>query len=890
MNVFSYAAAVAVPVYLYCAFRSIKLDPRANVNRIAAALNSLFALWAFASIFCYVPLPLDEAAFWYRSFAFCWSSFASLLLHFSLRAAGRKPPASRAALAVQWTILYAPAVFFSIATNAFMVKRFEFRGGFWFPVFDDGRWLAAYSVYYISYCLIALFVLLRASLRATGSVERKRLRVIFASVAAALLGGFVTDTVFLSRGVDFPNMAILWILIWATGMLAAMSRYSFLSPFPASEASRIVDAMADVFLYLDESGSVVWANSSALRLSGAGRLAVLKGRRFDALFSAEDEDSARFSAVLSGRASEHTAFAQYGEGRTPLFARLSALRAVDGAGGFILAGRDMTEERRRMTAESRLEETGLLLEKFVSHSLDGIVVTDSDGSVVTWNDAIETITGISGDEARTMRIWDMIDALARGDEPSRAHTSFTAAALKSAFGSETPGWEKQSRELPIRDRRGRDRVVQISSFFIPASRGAAFAAIARDVTDERRAAADTVERIRRLDHAQKMEAIGTLSGGLAHDFNNALGGIVGAVSLMRLNIGDGTYARAEDALPELEIVTAAADRASKTVRRLLSLTRKRAPEAASVRLGDAARRVVDVAARSVDSSVRVLFEEPAAEASVLGDAGQIEQLALNLVINAAHSMTIMRRPGEKRGGTVAVSLARTVPSPELLAVNPAAESKTYWVLSVKDEGVGISNEIRSKIFDPFFTTKAPDAGSGLGLAMVDSIARQHGGFVELESALGAGSVFRVYLPLLDLPNEAETPAAAPLSKGSGLVLVAEDEESLRAAESAMLKALGYRSMKAADGAEAIALFKSAPASFAAALIDLNMPEVSGDQVFAELKAARPDFPIVLASGYAPDDTADLIARAGSSAFLQKPFTVESLGQALARAMADGREG
>lgn len=880
MNPFSYAAAAATVVYLYCAFRVYRLDPRASVNRVAAVLNLNFALWAFASVFCYADLDLSVASFWYRSFAFCWNFFASILLHFALRATGIRPPAGRAGRLAELAALYLPSVFFSIGTNAFMVTGFEFRGGFWFPVYDDPRWLLAYSAYYILYCLASIAVLARGRARATGGAERKRLNFLILAISVALAGGFVTDTVFLLLSVDFPNIAILWILVWATGMLAAMSRYSFLSPFPVHEAARIVDGMADVFLYLDEAGTVVWANASALARSGEPSLAVLRGRRFAALCRAVGDDGARFEAVLSGLSRECAAPIQYGPERTPLFARLTALSDAEGPGGFILAGSDQTEERRRTRAEG-------LLDSFVSHSLEGIVVTDGTGRIARWNEAVETITGIPEAAAREMSVWDALVSLQRDDQQSRANIAYTASSLRDAFAGEGPVWTKRSRELPIRDRRGRDRIVQISSFFLPSSGGQVFAAIARDVTEERRAAAETVERIRRLDHAQKMEAIGTLSGGLAHDFNNALGGIVGAVSLMRLNLADGSYGRIDDINGEVDIIARAAERASRTVRRLLSLTKKRDHESVPVRLDDVVQRVVDVAERSVDSSVRIVLERAAGEARVLGDAAQIEQLVLNLVINAAHAMTLMRRPGERRGGEARVALSRAVPDEALRAINPAAENRCYWLVSVRDEGVGITNDIRSKIFDPFFTTKGPDEGSGLGLSMVDSIARQHGGFVELDSEPGRGTEFRVYLPELEGGGAPVGAGEDSVSRGSGLVLVAEDEETLRGAETAMLKALGYRAAAHPDGRAAAAAFAEAPGAYAAALLDMNMPGMRGDEAFASIRSLRQGLPVVIASGYAEDEAVAALLRQESVVFLPKPFTIEELGAALSRVM--GRE-
>jgi PAS domain S-box-containing protein len=876
----SYLSAVAVAVYLYCGYRVFMLAPGSPANRVGAVLNALLALWALASVFCYYPLGYNEAAFWYRSFAFTWCFFPSILLHFSLLSAGTEFPAKAPRRLLAYIGLYSPAAFFTAATNTVMVVDFEFRGGYWFPVFSHRGWFLAFSVYFILFGVLSLAALIRGRLRATGRTERKRLNLIIVSIAAALSGGFVTDVVFMLAKVSFPNMVILWVLIWAIGIFAAMSRYSFLSPFPASEAGRIVDAMADAFFYLDESGSIVWANESALRLSGAANLEQLKGRRLESLLECAEGLLQKFDAVFGAKQNSASGLCSFSGSGTPAAVRLIALRDRKGPAGFIAAGRDLTEERRRERAENLLEETGLLLGSFIERSLDGIVVTDQEGRVVRWNPAVRTITGIDGAEARGRCIWDVLESVSRDDEYSANRVRYLGQSIKAAFREGADDWAPRNKGIPIRDRRGRDLILQASGFFLPSSDGPVFSAIVRDVTDERRAAEETVERIKRLDHAQKMDAIGTLTGGLAHDFNNALGGIVGAVSLIRLGLADGSYSRCEDLIPEIDIIERSADRASKTVRRLLSLAKKRPHEFASVRLDEILQHVVDVASRSLDPAVTLFYERPEAEAVVLGDAAQLEQLALNLVINAAHSMTIMRGPGDRRGGMISVTLARRAPVPDLLAVNPSAEDKPYWVVGVSDQGVGISAEIRAKIFDPFFTTKPPDVGSGLGLAMVHSIAKQHGGFVELESSLGEGSSFWVYLPASEASVRGEFSPRSRIEKGSGVILVAEDEENLRRAVTAMLAALGYQTVAAEDGRAAVAAFAAEPDRFSGALLDMSMPEMSGPDALAEIRRLRPGFPAVLASGFPTGIPSGIV-------FLAKPFSIEELGRAVGDAIRRG---
>jgi len=250
--------------------------------------------------------------------------------------------------------------------------------------------------------------------------------------------------------------------------------------------------------------------------------------------------------------------------------------------------------------------------------------------------------------------------------------------------------------------------------------------------------------MQRQSHAQKMEALGSLAGGIAHDFNNTLGGILGAVSLIRACLDDGDGSQPIDFSRELEVIYQSSQRAASSVRGLMAFTVDTPQKKGQFRLDESVKRVTELVSRTMDRSVKVRLADLPTDALIGGDAPQIEQLILNLVINAGHSMTIMRPIGAMKGGTITLSLC-----PKDLderAVPPEAKAGRYWVLSVADQGVGMDKKTLAKAFDPFFTTKATDQGSGLGLSMVHLIARQHGGFVEVESEPGVGSTFSVYLP------------------------------------------------------------------------------------------------------------------------------------------------
>jgi len=401
-------------------------------------------------------------------------------------------------------------------------------------------------------------------------------------------------------------------------------------------------------------------------------------------------------------------------------------------------------------------------------------------------------------------------------------------------------------------------------------------------------AGENIERIRKLDHAQKMEAVGTLSGGIAHDFNNTLAGIIGAASLIRLGIETGGVKTPGDIMRELEMIERSSQRAASSVKRLLTLTRRRAPESAVFRLDETIRRVMEFAERSVEQSVVIEQLDHLPEASVYGDAGQVEQLLLNLLINAEHSMTIMRLKGQKRGGKVTIRLSAFRPDKAFLLANPNIAETDYWAVSIRDEGVGIPRHIQNRIFDPFYTTKPMESSSGLGLAMVHAIARQHSGFVDLRSEPGAGAEFVVCLP-------AATGASAAVRverrtrRGEGLVLVADDDDIPRETAVAVLEALGYQVAAASAGLEALRLFRERPDDWKAALLDMRMGDADGIAVARQLRDIRPGLPVVLASGMHDYETDDPGGTVSGYTVLLKPYTIDEMARALDAALdvADG---
>jgi PAS domain S-box-containing protein len=387
-------------------------------------------------------------------------------------------------------------------------------------------------------------------------------------------------------------------------------------------------------------------------------------------------------------------------------------------------------------------DANLLFSAFLDKSRDGIILSDPDGLVSVWNRAMEEITGAPASEMLGKPVWEVQAGFGKMPEQPSADLKRMESLLDEALEGRPGDWSSHVTEYPILDRSGQTHWLQSAAFTIPLGRKRnAVAAILRDVTEERKAEGLALAERRRLEVAEKMEAVGTLAAGLAHDFNNILTGIKGTISVLRLEDCDGGFSSREEVERGLDLINASASRGGDLVRQLLSLARSHPSELRPVLLQEAVSHAIDLTRNSIDEAVSVQTLPVPADAIVLAEGAQVERILINLILNAADSMTTMRPSGEKRGGRVTVSVREGRASKE-----GPARSGQFWILSVKDEGVGIAPEERGRVFDPFYTTKPGGKSHGLGLATVYAIAESHGGFAELQSVLGEGSEFRVWLP------------------------------------------------------------------------------------------------------------------------------------------------
>ncbi len=347
---------------------------------------------------------------------------------------------------------------------------------------------------------------------------------------------------------------------------------------------------------------------------------------------------------------------------------------------------------------------------------------------------------------------------------------------------------------------------------------------------------------RELNHSAKMEAIGRLAGGVAHDFNNLITAILGYCEVVKDRVTDGEMAE------EIEGIRRAGEKASALTRQLLSLTRKQSQAPSPLNLARLVRELERLLARVIGEDIELVSRLPAADSFIRAERSEIEQVIMNLVVNARDAM-----PG---GGRVTIALSEEDAG---RAGGAKAGVHGRWVvLRVSDEGVGMSDETQRHIFEPFYSTKEKGKGTGLGLSLVYSIVKRSGGYIAVESSPRNGSTFSLFFPKAvgSRPEAAPVREAALPCSGDERILVVDDEKVVREIVSRVLQKYGYSVCEAADGAEAIALARAARQPFACAIIDLVMPGMSGGKLAAALGEIAPGLKVLFVSGYGPDGIAE----------------------------------
>jgi PAS domain S-box-containing protein len=389
--------------------------------------------------------------------------------------------------------------------------------------------------------------------------------------------------------------------------------------------------------------------------------------------------------------------------------------------------------------------------------------------------------------------------------------------------------------------------------------------VSRDVTERKQVEQEKLELESRYRHSQKMDAIGTLAGGVAHDFNNLLTGILGYTDILKLDCEpDSRMAHSVD------VIEKAAQRAQDLTGQLLGFARKGKFQTVPVDLNDSVRDVVEFLGRTIDKNISIHQSLPETPPTIAGDPTQINQLLLNLAVNARDAMP---GGGELRFETRVEDLDDRFCRTHLEGHPPGR----YNIIVVSDTGCGMSAEKLERVFEPFFTDKEPGHGTGMGLAMVYGVTRGHGGAINVYSEEGVGTTFRIYLPYKasEIQTDNDTRPESPVS-GEGHVLVVDDEEILRDLAKEMLEELGYQVTTANDGQQAVAWYRDHADEVDLVIVDMIMPTMGGADCVLELKKIDPTARIIMSTGYSQTDVASKLESEEVLGFLQKPYRMQEL--------------
>jgi PAS domain S-box-containing protein len=478
-----------------------------------------------------------------------------------------------------------------------------------------------------------------------------------------------------------------------------------------------------------------------------------------------------------------------------------------------------------------------------------------------WDGDTRSVLGVSSEEVSRIDLWaervhpdDRARLRTVRDRLISGEVSHIAMEYRVRRGEDewiTVGVNGYAIEDPTRLRGGRRRIIGFVS----------------DVSERIRAEAERQALAAQLRQAEKMEAVGRLAGGIAHDFNNILGAILG--------YGELAQAKAESD-PQLkryvDTIMNAGNRGKALVAQILAYSRAESGFKEPVILGSVVTEVCELLRGSSAAGIEVRLADSPEEVVVTGDPTRLHQLVMNLASNAIHAMP--------EGGVLEIGLARrTLEAARRtrLAEVPAGE---WAVLEVKDTGEGIPPDVIDRIFEPFFTTKRAGRGTGLGLALVHSIVKEHGGAIDLESEVGKGTTFTVWLPRLDGTAVAVPGGEAPVRGRGQVVLIVDDEPEVLAALEEMLATLGYEPAGYTDSRAALEAFRADPARFEAVISDEVMPGFAGTQLAVELRKAKPAIPIVIATGFGGAGFETRAHAAGVNRVLRKPYRMQEVGEAL----------
>jgi len=504
---------------------------------------------------------------------------------------------------------------------------------------------------------------------------------------------------------------------------------------------------------------------------------------------------------------------------------------------------DATEHKR---AETALRESEEKYRTVLEASPDPIVVYDMDGKVIYLSPAFTRVFGWTQEEL----LGKKMDYVPEENWPETQQMIDRVQAGKSFSGINSRRYTRQRKIVDVS--------ISVATYLNRDGVPIGSVHTIRDITERKHLETQ-------LQQAQKLEAIGTLAGGIAHDFNNLLMGIQGNISLMLMDMGS-KYPHSE----RLKNIEKQIQSGVRLTSHLLGYARKGRYEVKPIDLNQLVEEISDTFGRTrKEITIRREFANDLS--TIEADPGQIEQVLLNLFVNAADAMP--------NGGDLILKTMNTTHKDMKGKLYDPRPGK-YVLLRVTDTGIGMYKKTLERIFDPFFTTKEIGRGTGLGLASAYGIVKGHGGYIDVDSKRGHGATFSIYLPASEKGARKAVRRADQLIKGTETVLLVDDEEAIRQVGKELLELMGYRVLLARDGKEAVEVYKKNLNDIEIVLLDMVMPNMGGGETYDTMKKINPEIKVLLFSGYSIDGEATEILERGCNGFIQKPFRMKKLSQSI----------
>jgi len=514
-----------------------------------------------------------------------------------------------------------------------------------------------------------------------------------------------------------------------------------------------------------------------------------------------------------------------------------------------------SEIATRKSAQETVKKSERKYKSLFDTSRDGIAIFGLDGALEDANSAYLNMLDYTLEELSSIEIFQFIRGRISDKETKKIENQLLEKGYSDEF--EVDYIKKDGSTLPVLFR----------SWIINDEDGNPLRRLnlVRDISEQKKIEIQ-------LRQAMKMEAVGTLAGGIAHDFNNILAAIMGYIELAQFDISEDNKARYS-----LDQVLKASHRAKKLVSHILAFSRQSGHEKKPLFMQHIVKETIELLRATLPSTISIKQHIHSKLISVNADPTQVHQILMNLGTNAYHAI------GEE-GGVIEITMEEYVVDDESNVDQSELDPGSYVRLSVQDNGSGMEPSTLSKIFDPYFTTKAVGVGTGMGLSVVHGIIKSHGGAIYAESSPGAGSVFRLYFPVINAVEESGTKKIEMPLRGNERVLFVDDEDMLVGLISRMLEKLGYQVVAETSSLKALELYKANPQSFDLIISDLTMPDLTGIQLARSIREISTDIPIILCTGYCKQMGKSTLKELGVDYLLFKPLAVKELALTMRKAI------